>query len=205
MKKYFQKLYNETGVKPFTFLNCFLCILLPIIVLIIAACMQSNEVVILTFFIVGFVVGIAGNIFIQFRRFSDVKRAFLLTLLNFLASIHFFCKLIVFPLVKLFMNLAGSMTSIQTGNFQQAQSETDHALNSNGAKLSAFNWFVYDGRKFEDVEGEETPIVYENANAYDTTLGRSYTNEEDRNARNLGYTDAYSAVNSGVKVEELNK
>lgn len=205
MKKYFQKLYNETGTKPFTFLNCFLIIFLPIVFAILAGVSGTNESKILILAIVGFVLGLVGNTLIQFRRFSDVKKALWLTVLNLLASIHFFCKLILFPVIGFFINMSGAMTSMQAGNYNQATSETNHAMKAEGLKLSAFNWFKYDGTKFQDIEGEDTPIVYENSNAYDATLGRSYTDREDANARSMGYTDAQDAVSSGVRVEDLNK
>ena len=51
--------------------------------------------------------------------------------------------------------------------------------------MSAFNWFKYDGTKFKDIEGEDTTIVYENTNAYDANLGRTYTDREDVNARSI--------------------
>ena len=81
----------------------------------------------------------------QEQNHLPLKRALWLTVLNMLASIHFFWKLI----------------------------------------LSAFNWFKYDGTKFKDIEGEDTTIVYENTNAYDANLGRTYTDREDVNARSI--------------------
>lgn len=103
------------------------------------------------------------------------------------------------------MKMASGMTSIQAGNVQMGSSQMQNATSSIGVKMQAFNWFVYEGRRFTDIEGTETPIVYENNNAWDVHLGRAYTDKEDANARMKGYTDAQHAVNSGVSVEELNK
>jgi len=208
MKKYFQKIYNETGRKPFTFLNCFLCVFTPIIALILGYMInKSDPTPAIVLLIVITILSLAGNIFILFKRFNDVKRALLLALLNIFASIHFFCKLILFPLIKLAMRFSLGATQMQMGNTAGASHTMSNATASAGVKTSAFNWFKYDGTTIADIAGtepEDDTIVYTN-NAYETSLGRSFTDQEDMNARNMGYQNAQHAANSGVRIEDITK
>ena len=157
MKKYFQKLYNETGQKPFTFLNCFLCVFTPIIALILGYMIDKvDPTPAIILLIVVTILSLAANVFILFKRFNDIKRALLLALLNNFASLHFFCKLILFPLIKIAFRFAGAATQMQMGNTAGASHTMGNATASAGIKTSAFNWFKYDGTTIADhLEDEE--------------------------------------------------
>ena len=200
MKSYFQKLYNKTGKKPFTFLNCALCLLIPIIVLIVVGSQASASegAKVMAVFIPVTVGCIVGNIVLQFVRFKSIGKAIWLTVLNFLASTAFFCKLILFPFIGFFFKMSGAMTDVQMGNFSAANNNMNNAR-SGKARLSAFNWFQYDGRTFEDVQvGEERPEDYSTDNlAWSHSLNRSFTAEEDLKAKNLGFQNAKDAENQG--------
>jgi len=207
MKNYFQKIYNETGQKPFTFLNCFLNVLLPLVVLILAAIVIPNDGELAKILIaLSFVIGLAANVFVLFKRFKDGKRVAILFFLGLLASIAFFCKLILFPLFKLLLNLMGSSTSIQTGDFAGASAQNNRAFAEAGSlKLSAFNWFNYDDRVIDDIHIEAEESTMANNQAWNSELRRSFTSDEDANARNMGYRDAKQAYDSGVSLADITK
>lgn len=209
MKNYFQKIYNETGEKPFTFLNCALSILLPLVIFLVVglnvSAAEGNKVI--TISIIALIVCWGIDIALLFHKFKDAKRTAILFFLGLLASVAFFCKLILFPLIKWIMNMSLSMTDVQTGNFAGANNKANRAnAEAGGVKMSAFNWFVYDDRKFEDIQPtipEEQPET--NPQAWSSELGRSFTSEEDMKARNMGYNDAKHACDSGVRVDEITK
>ena len=205
MRNYFIKLYSETGKKPFTFLNACLLLLFPVIAFIALACqVSSNEpfAKVLVPSIVIWVIGIIVNVLITFSKFKNGGITAKVTLLSFFASIAFFCKLILFPFIKLLFRSSAGMTAMQNGDTAQASATMNQ---SQGVKISAFNWFNYNGIEIQDIPGNEAPTedyVYNN-NAWDSTLQRSYTNEEDNNARQLGYQNASHAVRSGVDISKL--
>lgn len=200
MKSYYQKVYNETGKKPFTFLNCALCILIPVVVLIIvgssASADEGGKVMIV--FIPVTILCIVGNAVLHYFKYKNIGKAIWLTVLNLFASIAFFCKLILFPLIKFCFKMAGAMTDVQNGNFTAANNNMNNAR-SGKIKTSAFDWFRYDGRTFGDIQvGEEQPEDYSTDSlAWSYSLNRSYTAEEDLRARNLGYQNAKDAENQG--------
>ena len=200
MKSYFQKLYNETGKKPFTFLNCALCVLLPIVAFLLfgITLADANETLFVILVIVALVLCWGGNVFIQFNRFGNIGKALWLMFLNMLASIAFFCKLILFPLIALCFKMMSGMTDIQNGDFSAANNNLNNAR-SGKIKASAFNWFRYDGTTVDDIQvGEEQPEDYTPDNlAWSHTLNRSYTAEEDLKAQNMGFKNAKDAENQG--------
>lgn len=200
MKSYFQKVYSETGKKPFTFLNCALCILIPIIVLIVVGSQASSSEGgdVMAIFIPVTILCIVGNAVMQYMRFQNVGKAVLLTFLNMLASIAFFCKLILFPLIKFAFKMMGAMSDVQSGNYTAANNNMNNAR-SGQIKTSAFDWFKYDGTTVGDIQvGEEKAEDYSTDNlAWSHALNRSYTAEEDMKARNLGFQNAKDAENQG--------
>lgn len=209
MKNYFQKIYNETGIKPFTFLNCALSFLLPLVIfLVIGSNMSSTEGnKVITISVIALIACWGIDIALLFNKFKDGKRTAILFFLGLLASIAFFCKLILFPLIKLLFNMMGSATAVQTGDFAGASNNANRATaEAGGVKMSAFNWFVYDDRKFEDIAPSEPAESYiTNSQAWNSELGRNFTSDEDMNAQQMGYTDAKNAYDSGVKLEDIMK
>lgn len=207
MKKYFQKLYNETGQKPFTFLNCFLNVLLPLVVFILAAIIIPNDGDMAMILIgLSFVIGLVANVLVLFKRFKDGKRVAICFILGLLASVAFFCKLILFPLFKLLLNLMGGAASVQTGDFAGASAQNNRAFAEAGSlKTSAFNWFIYDDRVIEDIHIEAQESTMANDQAWNSELQRNFTSDEDTNARNMGYRDAKQAYDSGVSLADITK
>lgn len=196
MKKYFQKIYNETGKKPFTFLNCMLAVLLPIAIFIFSGVklMDTNPNLGVTVMIGGTIVCWLINIIIWFVNYKNIGRVLALFFLTMLASIAFFCKLILFPFIGLLFKIGSASTDIQTGNYAGAS----NTMNSGGkVRTSAFSWFQYDGTVIDDVEVEAQTDRVSNAQAWSSTLNRSYTAEEDTRARQLGFADAKDAEMSG--------
>lgn len=206
MKKYFQKLYNETGQKPFTFLNCLLSLLAPFVVFLVVGLNTSDGgVVMLATGITALICWVANG-FILFKRFNNGKRVAICFFLGLLASVAFFCKLILFPLFKLLLNLMGGATAVQTGDFAGASAQNNRAFAEAGSlKTSAFNWFIYDDRVMEDIHIEAQESTMANNQAWNSELQRSFTSEEDANARNMGYRDAKQAYDSGVSLADITK
>ena len=122
-------------------------------------------------------------------------------------------KLIFWPLIKWAMDMSLGMTAMQTGNYGGASNQArraDSNARARGKKTSAFNWFVYDGNYIQDIPGTvdqyaDEAMVDSNPEAWCSNLGRSFTYQEDQNARAMGYADAFDAYNRGVNVNDLNK
>lgn len=208
MKKYFQNIYNETGVKPFTFLNCALTLLVPLIIFLVVGCNMSstegNKVI--TISVIALIACWGIDIALLFNKFKNGKRTAILFFLGLLASIAFFCKLILFPLIKLCLNLMTSSTSVQMGDFASASNNANRATaEAGGIKMSAFNWFVYDDRVFTDIEPDIPEDTATNYGAWNNELGRTFNDNEEQNARNMGYRDAKQAYDSGVKLDDITK
>lgn len=208
MKKYFQNIYNETGVKPFTFLNCALTLLVPLIIFLVVGCNMSstegNKVI--TISVIALIACWGIDIALLFNKFKNGKRTATLFFLGLLASIAFFCKLILFPLIKLCLNLMTSSTSVQMGDFASASNNANRATaEAGGIKMSAFNWFVYDDRVFTDIEPDIPEDTATNYGAWNNELGRTFNDNEEQNARNMGYRDAKQAYDSGVKLDDITK
>ncbi len=205
MRKYFLKLYSETGKKPFTFLNACLMLLIPFVVFIVLASKTPSSesfMIVLAPTIGVWIACIVINVVLTFSKFKDGGTVAKVTILSLFASLAFFCKLILFPFIKFLFRGSTAMTAMQSGDTQQAASTMNR---SQGVKTSAFNWFNYDGVEIQDIPGDEPAseeYIYNN-NAWDPTLQRSYTSDEDNNARQMGYQNASHAVNSGVDVSKL--
>jgi len=202
MKKYFQNIYNETGIKPFTFLNCALTLLLPFAIFIaigsVSSTSEGDKVMIVT--LIGLIACWGSNIALLFNKFKDGKRTAILFFLGLLASIAFFCKLILFPLIKLLINFMPGATATNITNRATAE--------ASGVKMSAFNWFVYDNRVFTDIEPnipDDIPETATNYGAWNSELGRGFNDTEERNAQNMGYRDAKQAYDRGVSLKDLMK
>lgn len=195
MKKYFQKVYNETHVKPFTFLNCFLCIFLPIIALIGGVVlMDSNEALGTTVMILGIVVGWGINLALLLAKFKG--KGVGLFFLNILASIAFFCTFILWPFIKYLMHSGNAAWQANMGNI----TESVNSSRKMGAvlaspKKSAFNWFQYDGYVWKDEKVE--PELLKN---YELDEG-SYSYDQNQKARSMGYSNAKDAEMHGQKID----
>lgn len=206
MKNYFQKLYNETGQKPFTFLNCLLSILLPFIVFLAVGLNPPNGGTVMLATGITTLICWGINCFLLFKRFNDTKLVATCFFLGLLASIAFFCKLILFPIIKLFFNLMTGASAVQTGDFARASAENNRAFaNFGSAKTSAFNWFIYDDRIIEDIHIEPEESTMTNSLAWNSELQRNFTSDEDLNAQQMGYTDAKHAYDSGVSLHDITK
>lgn len=195
IKNYFQSVYNKTHKKPFTFLNCFLCIFVPVIGLILGAYLMesSSEGLGMTVMILSVLVGWVCNFLLLFAKFKVT--AIGIFFLNILASIAFFCKLILVPFIKFLVKVGVASTQANLGNTTasvNASSQAGEALAN--AKISAFNWFVYDGYELKDTTTGE-PEIYEH---YELDEG-SYTYAQNQEARNLGFSNGKDAEMAGRK------
>ncbi|MCM1261554.1 MAG: hypothetical protein NC313_02445 [Butyrivibrio sp.] len=195
IKNRFQRVYDETHIKPFTFLNCFLCILLPIIGFIVGGMLSgANGGLGIAVMILGLLGGWVGNFLLLFRNFQ--KAAIGLFFLNILASIAFFGKLILVPFLKASVKFGMAAWQSNLGNVTasvNASSEGGAELAS--SRTSAFNWFEYDGYVWKDAK--QTAQLYEH---HELDAG-SYTDEQNQQARNSGYANAKEAEMHGVKID----
>lgn len=191
IKNYFQNIYNQTKIKPFTFLNCFLCIFLPVIGLILGAYLLNNNatlgIAVMILFLLG---GWAGNFALLYTKFKTT--AIPLFFLNILASIAFFGKLIVLPLIKAGIKGGKAVTQANMGNVTasvNASRESGATLAS--TKTSALNWFEYEGYEWKDAV--ETPEMYEHQELDEG----SYTDAQNQGARSVGYANGKEAEMAG--------
>ena len=195
IKNHFQRVYNQTNIKPFTFLNCFLCIFVPVIGLIAGMVLLGvNEALGIAVMIFGLLAGWAGNFLLLFKNFKAA--AIGLFFLNLLASIAFFGKLILLPFLKASIKASRAVVQSNLGNVTASV----NASRKGGAELastrsSAFNWFEYEGYEWKDVK--QTAEVYEH---HELDEG-SYTNEQNQQAKNAGYANAKEAEMHGVKIK----
>lgn len=196
IKQRFQKVYDQTNIKPFTFLNCFLCIFLPIIGFFVGGTIvDSNPALgfaVMALLILG---GWIGNFLILFKNFKT--DAIGLFFLNMLASFAFFTKLILWPLLKASYHFGMAAWQSNLGNTTASMNASSRGGASLGStKMSALNWFEYEGNKWSDVT--QTAEVHEN---YALDEG-SYTYEQNQRARNMGYHNAKDAQMHGADVNK---
>lgn len=163
MKKHFQKIYNETGKKPFTLLNCLLCVIFPLIALTCSAILRhQNKNLGQAVLIGGIIIGLGMNFVLMLITFK--KKGILLSLFTIAASYSFFLTLVFGPLISFFLhtgktaadgklgtNIASANYCFQaamaaTHSYPDAPSAKAHALKSTAhtAKKSAFDWFKYE-------------------------------------------------------------
>ena len=191
IKNHFQKVYAETNVKPFTFLNCFLCIFLPVIGLILGAIlMNNNEKLGVSVMILAVLGGWAGNFALLYKNFK--AKGISLFFLNLLASIAFFFKLIIMPLFKALVKIGAASTRANLGNTTarvNSSNQAGAALAS--TKTSAFNWFEYDGYKWKD--NEEKSKFHMNSGLDEGF----YTDAQNQAARDIGYANGKEAEMAG--------
>ncbi len=196
IKQRFQNVYDQTNMKPFTFLNCFLCIFMPIIGFFVGGTIvDSNPAFGVTVMVLLILGGWIGNFLLLFKKFKT--DAIGLFFLNMLASIAFFTKLILWPLLKMSWHTGQAVMQANLGNItasKNASSRGGAALGS--VKMSAFNWFKYDGNEWTDIT--QTAEVEEN---YESDEG-SYTYEQNQEARSRGYHNAKEAEMHGVDVNK---
>lgn len=194
IKRRFQNVYDQTHNKPFTFLNCFLCIFLPVIGVIAGAfLMGDNETLGIAVMIVGLLAGWVINFLLLFKKFKT--QAIGLFFLNLLASIAFVFKLIILPFLKWSVKAAGAVTQANLGNVTGSVNASRRAgAELASTKTSAFNWFEYEGYEWKDTK--QTAEVYEH---HELDEG-SYTYEQNQQARNAGYANAKEAEMHGVKI-----
>ncbi len=192
IKNQFQKVYNETGKKPFTFLNCFLTIFLPIIIFIASCYLFGSSDDIPAFFaanILGLVVGWGINLALLWKSFQ--KQGISLFFLNILASIAFFCSFVIWPLIKLSYRASQAIVQANLGNTTGSVNASKRAGATKG-RMSALNWFEYNG----DVWENEKEVMPEEDTTYSADEG-AYSSEQNQKAQSHGYRNGKEAELSG--------
>lgn len=194
IKNYFQQVYDQTQIKPFTFLNCFLCIFLPVIGLVLGGFLSGNNARLgIAVMILSLLGGWIGNFVLLYQKFD--KLAIRLFFLNILASIAFFSKLILLPWLKWSVKAAGAVFHANLGNVTASVNSSKKAgAELASTKTSAFNWFEYDGHEWEDVN--VSPELYEH-NELDEG---SYTDAQNQKGRDAGYANAKEAKMHGIDI-----
>lgn len=194
IKNYFQKIYMETGKKPFTFLNCFLSLIVPIAMFIIVGSQVSvsegGKVAITVFLSVLIAWGL--DIFLLVKNFHG--QAVPIFLLGLLASIAFLFTFILWPVLKFAFRAGMAATQANNGNITDSVNSSRKAGATKGKK-SALNWFEYDGYEWKD----EKEVMPEDIPNYELDEG-SYTYDQNQQARNMGYTNAKDAEMHGQKI-----
>lgn len=192
IKKYFNKIYSETGKKPFTFLNCFLVVLLPLIFIFGSAFLIADtEEVVVPATIIGLVVSLGLNLVLLIVKFKG--KAIGLFFLTVLASILFFCSFILWPILKFAFRAGSAATQANLGNTTASVNASRRAGATKGKK-SALNWFEYDGYVWKD-EKEIMPEDLPNGSLDEG----AYSYDQNQSARNVGYANAKDAEMSGRK------
>lgn len=196
MKKYFQSIYNETGIKPFTFMHAALCILIPILVFFLVGMnVSSGEGEAVIIWAIGSLLVCWGiDVFLIYRSFKDkVVKIFIF---HVLASIAFWSKLILIPLFKICWQAGMAVFHANNGN-TTASINSSRRMGAAAAsnKKSAFNWFEYEGKVHTD-DNFEAELLDD----FSADEG-AYSAEQNNEARAKGYKNAKHAEMSGEKIE----
>lgn len=192
IKNYFQQIYDETGKKPFTFLHACLCILIPIVIVCVAPYLVgADESLWLALSIVGLFVSWGLLIFLIFRNFKDKTAK--IFLFQILASIAFWTKFLLIPLIKMSWHAGQAIVQANHGNVTASVNASKRSA-ATKTKKSAFTWFEYEGKVWQD-EKE----VYDQVPDYSLDEG-SYSMDQNNEARAKGYINAKHAEDSGEKI-----
>lgn len=189
IKRHFQQIYNETGKKPFTFLNAFFMVFFPVIVAIVMTFVDANIFAVAA--LAALAVGIVINLIIMLVKFQ--VKGIGLFFLTLLASFMFFCSFIFWPFLKFSFRAAGAMFHANLGNITASVNASRRAGATKG-KRSALNWFEYDGKVWKD----EKEVMPEDIPNYSLDEG-SYSYDQNQQARNHGYSNGKEAEMSGHK------
>lgn len=190
IKKYFQKLYNETGKKPFTFFNAFLVVFLPLIIFFgLGSTMATSEMDIPKFLILGIVVGLGLDLILVLVKFKG--KGIALFFLHILASLLFFCTFILWPLLKFMVRSGSAANQANLGNVSASVNASKRAGATKGKK-SALNWFEYEGYTWKD----EREVIPNNTNSYSADEG-SYSYNQNQKAKAQGFSNGKDAEMSG--------
>lgn len=194
MKAYFQEIYNETKMKPFTFLNAALCVLIPIVAFIaigVGVSPENNTTVIIVFS-ASLLICWGINFYLLHKKFNE--KAVKLMIFNVLASIAFWTKLILLPLLKIMWHAGRAAFHANMGNTTasvNSSSQMGASIASN--KKSAFNWFEYEGKVWEDDTFEA-----ELKEDYSLDEG-TCSDEQNQVAKGIGYVNGKEAEMAGRK------
>ena len=196
IKKYFQKIYNETGKKPFTFLNAFLLTILPLVLgyfisMALVSSIGEDEILIPIGFAIALAVGCIIDFLLLLKNFKG--KAVVLLLLNIVASLLFFITFILWPVLKFAFRAGMAATQSNLGNTTASVNASRRAGATKGKK-SALNWFEYTGRVWED----EKEVMPEDTSNYSLDEG-SYTDIQNQQARAHGFENGKHAEVSGRK------
>lgn len=192
IKNYFQQIYDETGKKPFIFLHACLCILVPIVVACVAPYLGAYDEV---KWLVASIAGLAGSwgilIFLVFRDFKE--KTIKIFLLQILASIAFWTKFLLIPLIKMSWRAGQAVVAANHGNVTASVNASKRSA-ATKTKKSAFTWFEYEGKVWQD-EKE----AFDQVSDYSLDEG-SYSIDQNNEARNKGYINAKHAEDGGEKI-----
>ena len=192
IKNYFQQVYDETGKKPFTFLHACLCILVPIVVMCTAFYLfEYDEGKVIGVSVAGLIASWGLLIFLSFKEFKE--KTVKIFLFQILASITFWTKFLLIPIIKLSWHAGKAAVAANHGNVTASVNESKRSA-ATKTKKSAFNWFEYDGKVWKD-EKE----AYDQVADYSLDEG-SYSMDQNNEARNKGYINAKHAEDSGEKI-----
>lgn len=196
IKNYFQQLYNETGNKPFTFLNAFILTILPLgigylFTTMLISIMGEQESLILISFVLAYLICYVINFLLLRKNFKEDQVKILGY--SIIASIIFFATFILWPILKFSFRAGKAMFYSNMGNVSASVNASERAGATKG-KQSALNWFEYDGRVWEDEE-ENLPEEITN---YALDEG-SYSYVQNQQAKSQGFSNGKDAEMAGRK------
>ena len=194
IKTYFQQMYNETGKKPFTFLNAFILTILPLglgylLTMLLVSIMGEEESLILVGFVLAYLFCYVINFLLLAKNFKDNQIKLLVY--SIIASILFFITFFLWPILKFAFRAGTAATQANLGNTTASVNASRRAGATKGKK-SALNWFEYDGRVWQD-EKENMPQDIPN---YALDEG-SYSYEQNQKAKAYGYSNGKAAEMAG--------
>lgn len=194
IKNYFQQVYNETGKKPFTFLNAFILTILPLglgylLTMMLVSAKGEQESFILVGFGLAYLICYVINFLLLGKNFKDNQIKLLIY--SIIASIVFFVSFFLWPLLKFAFRAGAAATQANLGNTTASVNASGRAGATKGKK-SALNWFEYDGHVWQD-EKENMPEDIPNS-ALDEG---SYSYEQNQKAKAYGYSNGKDAEISG--------
>lgn len=190
IKNYFQKIYQETGKKPFTFIQPFCLLILPLIMVIFGLIMENNLGTQKTLTIMAVVVVIGWIAFIAIPFIRLKGKGIGVFFLSILASIIFFISFILWPMLKFAYRGGQAITQANMGN-TSASVNASQRMGATKGKKSALNWFEYDGYVWKD-EKEVLPEMTD----YALDEG-SYSLEQNTQARAKGFSNGKDAEMQG--------
>lgn len=196
MKKYFKKIYRETGFKVFTGWSC-LSYLLFYGSLFLFLYLFDSDFMIYKILSLVLAIGIIG--FNLWRNnILGIGKSIGLTLMSLLATIFFFFSFFLIPFFKFSSKMAKGALQSNLGNTSASVSYSKSASNQGITNNKALSWFKYDGFS-EPIKSKDSEYTEPKFEHHELSEGE-FSYAENQKARNLGFKNAKEAQIKGFKI-----